>query len=356
MHPRSIPSGTAPQPAARSRTSLTMHRLLPLALLVSCAAAGNAPLAAQEKGIHANYTTRKKARDRALRGMSDGVLDMKKIRFLSRNSNFEVPAYVFQPLEKRGPAGHPALIWIHGGVHGDLSTNYWPFIRQACDRGYVVICPEYRGSTGYGKSHYDAIDYGGKEVDDCSTCVDWLRANTPHVDTNRIGLVGFSHGGFITLHGAFREPKRFRAAVAIVPVTNLIFRLAQKGPMYQRSYVKQPGIGGLPHEKREIYMRRSPIYHVDKLRTPLLVHVTRNDEDVTFAETEMLIHALKVKKPSLAETRIYDAPKGGHMFNRLVDPKDPKLPERTPELRDSWNRIWTFLEWNLRPYEKGPRK
>ena len=321
-------------------------------LLALCVTATHTTAIAQSLGgVHTNYKTRKASRDRALRGMSKGVIDMKQIRFLSRAGQFEVPAYVFQPLKTRGIQSHAALIWVHGGVHGDLSPNYWPFLKQACDRGYVVICPEYRGSTGYGKAHYDAIDYGGKEIEDCTSCIHWMRGHLPHVDTSRVGIIGFSHGGLIALHAAFRQPKDFKAAVAIVPVTNLFFRLAQKGPGYQKSYAEQEGIGGLPHEKRSIYMQRSPLYHVDKLKVPLLVHVAKNDQDVTFAETEMLIHALKVKKPNLAETRVYDEPPGGHQFNRLADKKDPTQPMLTPELRDSWNRIWTFLEWNLRPYE-----
>ncbi len=263
----------------------------------------------------------------------------------------DIPAYVFQPLEKRGPKGHPALLWVHGGVHGDMTPNYWPYIKEATDRGYVVICPEYRGSTGYGQEHYDAIDYGGYEVEDCLSALDWVRDNLPHVDMDRFGMIGWSHGGFITLHGNFREPETFKAAVAMVPVTNLVFRLSYKGPGYQRSYVSQERIGGLPFEKRDIYIERSPVYHIDKLQTPMLVHVTRNDADVNFVEAEAMVHALEYWKPELVETKIYDDPVGGHSFQRLVDPDDPRKPGLSPESRDSWNRVWAHFEWYLRPYE-----
>lgn len=294
---------------------------------------------------------RKARRDEEFRQLSDGVVDMKKIVYKSRIGGMDIPAYVFQPLKLRGRKGHPALIWVHGGVHGDMTANYFPYIKQAIDRGYVVICPEYRGSTGYGQEHYDAIDYGGYEVDDCLSAVDYMRDNMPHVDLDRLGMIGWSHGGFITLHSTFREPKTFKAAAAIVPVTNLVFRLSYKGPRYQRSYISQERIGGLPHEKREIYIERSPVYHVDKLETPMLVHITRNDPDVNFVEAEMMVHALEYKKPKLVETKIYDNPEGGHSFNRLVDPDDPSKPKLTPELRDSWNRIWAHLDWFLRPYD-----
>jgi dipeptidyl aminopeptidase/acylaminoacyl peptidase len=77
-----------------------------------------------------------------------------------------------------------------------------------------------------------------------------------------------------------------------VPVTNLFFRLSYKGPGYQRSFSTQERLRGLPFEKRDEYIERSPYYHVDKLKTPLLVHVATNDTDVNFEEAEMLIYKL----------------------------------------------------------------
>ena len=105
----------------------------------------------------------------------------------------------------------------------------FPFVREAVQRGYVVITPDYRGSTGYGEAHYEAIDYGGKEVDDAISAVDYLKT-LPYVDMDRLGMMGWSHGGFITAHTLFRDEHPFKAGAAIVPVTNLVFRLSYKGP------------------------------------------------------------------------------------------------------------------------------
>jgi dipeptidyl aminopeptidase/acylaminoacyl peptidase len=293
---------------------------------------------------------REKARtDSIYAAVTRGVVDYRKITYRSRIGDMDIPAYVFQPLEKRGPRGHAALIWVHGGVHGNWSHTYWPFVKEAVERGYVVIAPEYRGSTGYGKEFHDAIDYGGYEIDDVITAYDWMVANLPHVDPERVAIMGWSHGGFISAHAVFRDKHPFKAAVAIVPVTNLIFRLSYKGPYYQRNFATQRRIQGLPFERRELYVERSPVYHVDKLQVPILVHVATNDDDVDFVEAEMLIHALRVKKPELAETKIYVDPPSGHSFSRRVDPNTLERLD-TPEQRDSWNRTWTFLEWHLRPY------
>jgi dipeptidyl aminopeptidase/acylaminoacyl peptidase len=285
---------------------------------------------------------------------SRGVMDYRKVTYRSSAGDMEIPAYLFQPLEKRGPKGHPAMVWVHGGVHGNWGITMFPFVREAVERGYVIICPEYRGSTGYGEQHYLAIDYGGYEVDDTMSAVELLKT-LPHVDPERLGIMGWSHGGYITLFSVFREKTPFKAAASIVPVTNLVFRLSYKGPGYQRSFATQRRIQGLPFEKRETYIERSPLYHVDKLNTPLLVHVSTNDTDVDFVEDQQIVDALRSRKPDLAETRVYVdpapwGPSAGHAFSRRVDPKTLQRVD-SPAQIDSWNRTWVFFEWHLRPYE-----
>ena len=191
-------------------------------------------------------------------------------------------------------------------------------------------------------------------MEDTISAVDYLKARVPQVDPDRIGIMGWSHGGFITLHSVFRDQHPFKAAAAIVPVTNLVFRLSYKGPGYQREYAAQTRIQGLPFEKPDVYIQRSPLYSVDKLRVPLLVHVATNDTDVNFVEDQQIVDALRARKPDLAETKIYVDPPpgssgGGHTFSRRTDMKTLQRMD-TPEQRDSWNRTWAFFEWNLRPY------
>lgn len=292
----------------------------------------------------------KRRTDSIYASRSRGVLDYRKLSYRSSVGDLDIPAYLFQPVRKRGPRGHAAMIWVHGGVHGNWGAGMFPFVREAVERDYVIVAPEYRGSTGYGKAFHDAIDYGGYEVDDVISAYEWMVRNLPHVDPERVGIMGWSHGGFIALHSVFRERHSFKAAVAQVPVTNLIFRLSYKGPGYQRSFATQQRIGGLPFEQRELYVERSPYYHVHRLQVPLLVHVATNDDDVNYEEASMLIWALRAQKPELAETRIYVDPPGGHGFARRVN-RETLEREDTPEQRDSWNRVWTFLEWHLRPYE-----
>jgi dipeptidyl aminopeptidase/acylaminoacyl peptidase len=230
----------------------------------------------------------------------------------------------------------------------------FPFVREAVQRGYVIIAPDYRGSTGYGEAHHRAIDYGGKEVDDVISAVEYLKT-LPHVDQDRLGMMGWSHGGFITAHSLFRDNHPFKGGAAIVPVTNLITRLSYRGPNYARGFSTQQGILGLPHEKLDEYIKRSPIYHVEKLQVPMLVHVSTNDRDVWYIEDQEMVWKLQALKPHLVETKVYHdpAPWGssvGHAFSRRVDGRTLERVD-SPEQIDSWNRTWTFFDWVLRPYE-----
>ena len=303
--------------------------------------------------------TEKRRIDSIYAARSAGVMDFSRVTYRSAADSLAIPAYLFQPLTRRGPRGHAAMVWVHGGVHSNWAATMLPFVREAVERGYVIICPEYRGSTGYGEAHYNAIDYGGKEIDDVASAVDYLKT-LPYVDPDRVGIMGWSHGGFIAAHLLFRDQHPFQGGAAIVPVSNLVFRLSYKGPGYQRSYATQAGIGGLPFENRDEYIRRSPVYRVDKLKVPILVHVATNDEDVNFVEDQQMVYALRALKPDLAETKIYvdPAPWGrsvGHAFSRRVDPNSLERVD-SPEQIDSWNRTWVFFEWILRPYEDRSRK
>ncbi len=301
---------------------------------------------------YAEHMAAKARTDSIFAARSVGVMRYEKITYRSQVDGLEIPAYVFSPLTPRAK-GHAAMVWVHGGVHGNWDQNYLPFIIEAVQRGYVILAPEYRGSTGYGEAHHRAIDYGGKELDDVETAHAVLQAR-PEVDPARIGIMGWSHGGFITAHLLMRGARtKFVAGVAMVPTTNLVFRLSYKGPGYQRSFSTQEGLRGLPFERREEYIKRSPYYHVDSLARPILVHVATNDTDADFVESQPFIDALRARKPELSETKVYVNPTPGpasvgHTFNRRVNRQTLERDD-SPEQIESWNLTWAFLEKWLRP-------
>ncbi|HSG81936.1 MAG TPA: alpha/beta fold hydrolase [Gemmatimonadota bacterium] len=232
---------------------------------------------------------------------------------------FKFYSYVFTPREDFGGRRLPLLVLPHGGVHADFTTYYTHIVRELVAQGYIVVAPDYRGSTGYGRGMYEAIDYGGREVGDVLAARDWVVDNHPRVDSRRVGLIGWSHGGLITLHSLFDHPDKYVAGFAGVPVSDLVQRMGYLGPGYQAYYEAEYHIDATPGENLEEYKRRSPVWNVEKLTRPVRIHGNVHDEDVNIIEVEHLIQALKAADKEF-EYEIYDLP-GGHSFDRLDVPE-----------------------------------
>jgi len=245
---------------------------------------------------------------------------------------FKIWCYVFVPKGIDRGRRHPLLVFPHGGVHADFTTYYTHIVRELMDLGYVVIAPEYRGSTGYGRGYYEAIDYGGLEVDDTVAARDWAVETLPYVDGARVGILGWSHGGLIALMAVFDHPDKFKAAYAGVPVSDLVARMGYQTQDYRDLYSADYHIGKTANEDVEEYRRRSPAWNAEKLRTPLLIHTNTNDRDVHVLEVEHLIQSLKAAGKEF-EYKIYEDVPGGHSFNRLD----------TAAARESRREIYAFL-------------
>ena len=254
-----------------------------------------------------------------------------------------IPAYVFAP--KDTLRRHAVLLFVHDGIHSDLQDFYVPHIRSLVRDGYVIVAPEYRGSTGYGRSFFDAIDYGGKEVDDVIAARTYLRGFVPYADLDRLGIIGWSHGGFITLLSIFRRPELFRVAVAHVPVADLPARIRTHTPGYERIFSAQPGYGGTLLERPQAYIQRSPVAHVRELKTPLLVHAASNDDDVFIIENHNLRDSMVAagkQRAGLYHYKEWKDPPGGHSFNRM----------ETREGKESWDETLAFLRRYLSPWRR----
>jgi len=231
----------------------------------------------------------------------------------------KVYQYVFVPRARKPGEKLPLLVLPHGGVHGDFTTYYVHIVRELVARGYVVVAPDYRGSTGYDRDFYEAIDYGGLEVDDVIAGRDWAVDRLAMVDPGKVAIAGWSHGGMIALLAVFKAPEKFQAAYAGVPVSDLIQRLGYADDGYRAEFSAPYHIGKEPSQAVDEYRRRSPIWHVEKLATPLLIHTTTNDRDVDVVEVESLIRALKAADKKF-EYKIYQDAPGGHSFNRIDTP------------------------------------
>jgi dipeptidyl aminopeptidase/acylaminoacyl peptidase len=227
-----------------------------------------------------------------------------------------IPAYTFLPRKQAAGVKLPLLVLPHGGIHGHLNASYLNVLRELMQQGYAVIAPEYRGSSGYGREFRQLIDYGGLEVEDVFAGRQWMLETYEQINPQRVGILGWSHGGLITLMNLFAHPKEFQVGYAGVPVCDLVARMGYKGQGYRDLFSAPYHIGKTAEEDVNEYKRRSPAWNADKLETPLLIHTTTNDEDVNVLEVENLIKALKAAGKKF-EHRVYKDAPGGHEFNRI---------------------------------------
>jgi len=252
-------------------------------------------------------------------------------------------AYSFIPKKLDRSRKHPLIVLVHGGVHSNFMTsgpaNAANIVRELMEEGYVVVAPDYRGSTGYGAAYQKAIDYGGRENDDALGARAWMLERYSFLDAARVGIVGWSHGGMIALFNVLLHPEAYACAYAGEPVSDLVER---------RKYVKAlpqtiaESAGEAAATDIEEYGRRSPVTWAAKLEKPLLLHGNTSDETVRITEIQHLIDALTASQRKF-EYKIYDAAPGGHHFNRL----DTKLA------RDSRAEIYQFLRQYLQPAGGG---
>jgi dipeptidyl aminopeptidase/acylaminoacyl peptidase len=264
-------------------------------------------------------------------------VDMKFVRYPSGEEL--IPAYVFRPLKPTAGKRYPAVILLHGGYHERFNVEWFSLISEMIHRGYVVIFPEYRGSRGYGDAIYQN-DYGVTDTADVLAAADYMTKQSC-VDPARLGIVGESRGGMVTLLAIEQAPKRFKAAVDIVGLTDFVAYMAYK-PEYRRQEIAKENahFGGKgPNEDLAAYMAVSPINGVDKIETPLLVMGTTGDKIAPFElHGGRLIDLLKAHD-KVFDSHVYDHAPGGHVF----------MHGDSPDRADAVARTFAWLDKYLTP-------
>jgi dipeptidyl aminopeptidase/acylaminoacyl peptidase len=273
----------------------------------------------------------------------DGIAEVRTFRYTGLPRKAGNPlilyAYSFIPRKLDRTRKAPMVVVIHGGVHSNHMTggpaNGAQIVRELIEQGYVVVAPDYRGSSGYGPIYAKTIDYGGKENDDVLGARNWMVERYPFIDAARVGLMAWSHGGMIALFNIFQHPEAYACAYAGEPVSDLVERRKYLKTMPQ---TMAESAGEAAANDEDTYRRRSPLTYAAKLEKPLLIHGNTNDETVHVVEIEHLIAALKAAGRTF-EYKIYEAAPGGHHFNRI----DTKLA------RESRDEIHAFLKRYLKP-------
>jgi len=160
------------------------------------------------------------------------------------------------------------------------------------------------------------------------------------VDSERVGIAGWSHGGYIALFNIFQYPGNYKVAFAGVPVSDLVARMGYKNQEYRDLFSGQAAIGKPADENVAEYRKRSPAWQVEKYQnTPLLIHTNTNDEDVNVLEVEHLIKSLKAEGKKNFTYEIFRDMPGGHSFDRMdyMEAKEIRL------------RIYNHLKRYLNP-------
>lgn len=225
---------------------------------------------------------------------SDDLADMHPISYKSRDG-LTIHGYLTLPKNKK-PDNLPLIVNPHGGPWARDMWGFNPEVQLLANRGYAVLQVNFRSSAGYGKEFLDAGNkqWGLKIQDDITDGVQWA-IDQGIADSERIGIYGASFGGYATLAGITFTPDLYAAAVDYVGVSN-IFTLLETIPPYWETmrndlYKKV----GHPIEDKELLEAVSPVFHVDKIKTPLFVAQGANDPRVNKAESDQIVEALRAR-------------------------------------------------------------
>ena len=262
-----------------------------------------------------------------------------KLTWLPAKDRNLVPAWVFTPARMDAAQKYPAIVMVHGAFHGHFNENWFKTVDMAIARGYVVIYPEYRGSRGYGAENYKS-DYGRLDTSDTLDASRYF-ARQPFVDADRMAIFGHSRGGLITLLGIQQEPRMFKAAVHLSGLADFVAWMSYKAEWRRQETAREnPSFKGkTPDENLPAYMEVSPVFHVDKIETPLFVGATTGDKTAPWElHAGRLIDSLKARG-KVYESKLYEQVAGGHDFHE----------GDTPESADVLGRAFDFIGKYLKP-------
>jgi dipeptidyl aminopeptidase/acylaminoacyl peptidase len=150
---------------------------------------------------------------------SETMVEPYLVHYPSNDGKWTVSAFVYVPFNLPRNAEHPAIVYVHGGPTSQSMNSFNRFVQYMVNQGYVVIAPNYRGSTGYGKEFRQAnlFDMGGGDLQDVLAAADWIK-QTGYVDPKKLILMGGSYGGYMTMMGVTKAPEMWAAGVPIVPL------------------------------------------------------------------------------------------------------------------------------------------
>jgi dipeptidyl aminopeptidase/acylaminoacyl peptidase len=239
------------------------------------------------------------------------------VHYPSRDGKFTISAWAYVPNNIVRNQKYPAIVYIHGGPASQSMDGFNRFIQYMTNQGYLVIAPNYRGGTGYGREFQEGNrhDAGGEELNDVLGAADFIQ-RTGFVDPAKLIVMGGSYGGYLTMMAVTRHPEMWAAGVPIVPFVNWFTEFENEDPQLQefdRLFM------GDPVKDKALWHDRSPINFIDKIKAPLLILAGGNDPRCPKSEAEQVAAAIK-KHGGTAILKIYEDE--GHGFARVENQID----------------------------------
>jgi dipeptidyl aminopeptidase/acylaminoacyl peptidase len=258
------------------------------------------------------------------------------VHYPSRDGKWTISALLYVPRNMQRNGQNAAIVYIHGGPASQSINSFNRFIQHIVNQGYMVIAPNYRGSTGYGKAFHNAnlFDMGGGDLQDVLTAADFLKA-TGYPDPKKLVVMGGSYGGYLTMMAVTKAPEMWAAGVPIVPFVNWFTEIKNEDPVLQQSDLATMGD---PEKNPEFFRERSPFFFVDRIKAPLFLLAGQHDPRCPPEETTQVVDAVK-KQGGVADYKIYADE--GHGFARVENQID------------AYQRVTNFLKAHVPPADCG---
>jgi dipeptidyl aminopeptidase/acylaminoacyl peptidase len=262
----------------------------------------------------------------------DALVTPEVIHYSSKDGT-NIAAILYKPRAFKPGTKYPAVLWIHGGPEGQDNFRLDVWAQYLAQSGYIVLEPNYRGSTGYGEKfrNLNVEDSGGGEMDDVAAGADYL-VTQGMADAKRLAIGGGSHGGTMVGYAVTKHPDLFVCAIELYGVVD---RATFNERTNRNSAIRwMMKMGGTPEEKPEVYRKANTLADVARIKTPLLVMHGENDPQVPPYESAQFVRALKEQ---------------GKVYYYFTYPNELHGFSQRDHRLDAWRRQLAFLEKYIQP-------
>jgi len=233
---------------------------------------------------------------------SDDLVEPLLVHYPSRDGKWTISAFLYVPHNMARNGQNAAIVYVHGGPTSQTMNSFNRFIQYAANQGYMVLAPNYRGSTGYGKEFQNAnlFDMGGGDLQDVLAGVDWIK-QTGHLDPKKIAVMGASYGGYLSMMAVTKAPDIWAAGVPIVPFVNWFTEIENEDPVLRESDLATMGD---PVKNKALFEDRSPINFIAQIKAPLLLLAGGHDPRCPKSESQQVVDSIK-KRGGAVDYKVY---------------------------------------------------